>query len=162
MEIESPLCAGTSVRVALSRMFSMPKGMEIILHHRLQYSALKIPVHFASSCRMSVKIDWPYSKDRAGSARTSSVSSQNLSVPFTDMTLRPLVRPASSDKWKAYVRLRAYILRRVRNACKMSIACELSTNSNVLEVCKRLYRTLVKSEKTFPITSCSHKDSRDM
>ena len=33
--------------------------------------------HFASSPHRSVKTDWPYSKDRASSARTSSVSSHN-------------------------------------------------------------------------------------
>ena len=35
------------------------------------------PTHFVSGPRKSVKTDWPYSKDRASSARTSSVSSQN-------------------------------------------------------------------------------------
>ena len=38
-------------------------------------SALKTLAHFASSPHRSVKTDWPYSKDWASSARTSSVRS---------------------------------------------------------------------------------------
>ena len=44
MESESVLLASTRVRVALSRVFSMPKGGgNYSLHYRLQYSALKTP-----------------------------------------------------------------------------------------------------------------------
>ena len=42
MESESPLLA----RVALPRVFSMPKELEINLHHRVKYSALKSSTHF--------------------------------------------------------------------------------------------------------------------
>ena len=43
----------------------------------VQYSALKTSAHFASSPCRSVITIWPYSKEKASSARTSSVSYQN-------------------------------------------------------------------------------------
>ena len=63
------------MQVALPHMFSIPNAMEIILHHCLQFSVLKTLAHFISSPPRNVKTDWPYSKDRASLARTSSVNS---------------------------------------------------------------------------------------
>ena len=74
MESEGTFLASMRVQVVLSRAFLMPRGLEIILHHHLQYSALKTPAHFASGPYSSVKTDWPYSKGKASTARTSTSS----------------------------------------------------------------------------------------
>ena len=84
---ETPLLASTRVRVALSRMFSMPKGLEIIWHHRLQYLAFKTLAHFASSPRRSVKTDWPYSKKGQGQF------GQNHFCQFSELTRKGTLRP---------------------------------------------------------------------
>ena len=105
--------------------------------------------HFASSPRRGVKTDWPYSEDRASSARTSSVSCQNWPVPFTDRT----VQPASSDKWKAalvWVSIHKHPLmliarRNVTNAvamCKSLFYSDLTRVSVSTQVPKKLTRVI--------------------
>ena len=89
MESESPLLASKRVRDALSRMISIPKGLEIILQIIfVQNSAHKIPAHFAGSPHRSVKTDCTDPTQRTGPVRPEPVLSVLKTDPFHLRTRR--------------------------------------------------------------------------
>ena len=91
MESECPLLASILVWVALSCMFSMPKGLEVILHHCFQYSALKIPLHFTSiPCR---------SVQRTGPVRPEPILSVLRNDPFHLQTGQSDRLVLTNGKW---------------------------------------------------------------
>ena len=103
MESESPLLASKRVRDALSRMISLPKGLEIVLHHRLQYSAHKTPVHFTSSPRRSVKTDYIDPIQRTGPVRPEPVLSVLKTDTFHLRTGRSDRTALTNGKWPKFL-----------------------------------------------------------
>ena len=102
MESEIPLLASKRVRDALSRTISMPQGLEIILHHRLQNSALKTPAPFASSPRRSVKTDCTDPTQRTGPVLPEPVLSVLKTDPFhlrTGRSDRPVLTNGKRPKF---------------------------------------------------------------